>query len=53
MTKLYTPPEGMSNKTVGAVYTDVPKKSLEATGHNQNPVKKGKVEGPLILGRVQ
>ncbi len=43
----------MSNKTVGAVYTDVPKKGLEATGQNQNPVKKGKVEGQLILGRVR
>jgi hypothetical protein len=25
----------------------------EATGQNQNPVKKGEVEGQLILGRVR
>ncbi len=43
----------MSNKTVDAVYTDAPKKGLEATGHNQNPVKKGEEEHQLILGRVR
>jgi hypothetical protein len=53
MTKLYTAPDWMSNKTVDAVYTDAPKKGLEATDHNQNPVKKGEEEHQLILGRVR
>ncbi len=38
---------------VGAVYTDVPKKGLEATGQNQNPLKQDEVECQLILGRVR
>ena len=38
--------------TVNEVYTYVSKKVPEVTGQNQNPVKKGEVEGQLILGRV-
>jgi hypothetical protein len=38
---------------VDELYTYVSKKVPEATGQNQNPVKKGEVEGQLILGRVQ
>jgi hypothetical protein len=34
-------------------YTDVSNRVPDATGQNQNPVKKGKVEGQLILGRVR
>ena len=43
----------MSNKTLGEVSTCVSKKVPEVTGQNQNPVKKGEVEGELILGRVR
>ncbi len=39
--------------TVDEIYTYVSKKVPEVTGQNQNPVKKGEVEGQLILGRVQ
>jgi hypothetical protein len=39
--------------TVDEAYNYVSKKVPEATGQNQNPVKKGEVEGQLILGRVQ
>jgi len=39
--------------TVDEAYTYVSKKVPEATGQNQNPVKKGEVEGQLILGRVR
>jgi hypothetical protein len=38
--------------TVDEAYTYVSKKVPEVTGQNQNPVKKGEVEGQLILGRV-
>ena len=43
----------MSNKTVDGAYTYVSKKVPEVTGQNQRPVKKGEVEGQLILGRIQ
>jgi Tol biopolymer transport system component/uncharacterized protein YgiM (DUF1202 family) len=39
--------------TVDEAYTYVSKKVSEATGQNQHPVKKGEVEGQLILGRVR
>jgi uncharacterized protein YgiM (DUF1202 family)/Tol biopolymer transport system component len=39
--------------TVDEAYTYVSKKVPEVTGQNQNPVKKGEIEGQLILGRVQ
>jgi hypothetical protein len=39
--------------TVDEIYTYVSKKVPEVTGRNQNPVKKGEIEGQLILGRVQ
>jgi hypothetical protein len=39
--------------TVDEAYTYVSKKVPEATGQNQNPVKKGEVEGQLILGRTR
>ena len=39
--------------TVDEIYTYVSKKVPEATGQNQNPVKKGEVEGQLILGRTR
>ena len=39
--------------TVDEAYTYVSKKVPEATGQNQNPVKKGEVEGQLILGRIR
>ena len=39
--------------TVDEAYNYVSKKVPEVTGQNQNPVKKGEVEGQLILGRVQ
>ena len=41
------------NDPLPAPYTDVSNKVPEATGQNQNPVKKGEVEGQLILGRVR
>ena len=45
----------MHNSTIifDEIYTYVSKRMPEATGQNQNPVKKGEVEGQLILGRVQ
>lgn len=43
----------MSNKTVDEAYTYVSKKVPEVTGQKQNPVKKGEVEGQLILGLVR
>ena len=39
--------------TVDEVYSYVSKKVPEATGQNQHPVKKGEVEGQLILGHVR
>jgi hypothetical protein len=39
--------------TVDEIYTFASKKVPEVTGQNQNPVKKGEVEGQLILGRVR
>jgi hypothetical protein len=39
--------------TVDEAYTYVSKRVPEVTGQNQNPVKKGEVEGQLILGRVR
>ena len=39
--------------TVDEICTYVSKRVPEATGQNQNPVKKGEVEGQLILGRVR
>jgi Tol biopolymer transport system component len=38
--------------TVDEVYGYVSKKVPEATGQNQHPVKKGEVEGQLVLGQV-
>jgi hypothetical protein len=34
-------------------HTDVSNNVPEVTGQNENPVKKGEVEGQLILGRVR
>jgi uncharacterized caspase-like protein len=39
--------------TVDEAYAYVSKKVSEATGQNQHPVKKGEVEGQLILGTVR
>ncbi|MBI3078549.1 MAG: caspase family protein [Deltaproteobacteria bacterium] len=39
--------------TIDEIYTYVSKKVPEATGQNQNPMKKGEVEGQLVLGRVR
>jgi uncharacterized caspase-like protein len=39
--------------TVDEAYTYVSQKVPEATGQNQHPLKKGEVEGQLVLGRVQ
>lgn len=39
--------------TVDEAYTYVSKRVPEATGQNQHPVKKGEVEGQLILGQVR
>jgi uncharacterized caspase-like protein len=39
--------------TVDEVYGYVSKKVPEATGQNQHPVKKGEVEGQLVLGHVR
>jgi len=38
--------------TADEIYAYVSKKVPEATGQNQNPVKKGDVEGQFVLGRV-
>ncbi|THJ20233.1 MAG: hypothetical protein CAF44_011360 [Nitrospira sp. CG24D] len=38
--------------TVDEAYSYVSKKVPEATGQNQHPVKKGEVEGQLVLGQV-
>ncbi len=38
--------------TVDEAYSYVAKKVPEATGQNQHPVKKGEVEGQLVLGQV-
>ena len=43
----------MSNKTVGEINACVSKKFTEVTGQNQNPVKRGEVEGQLILDRIR
>ena len=39
--------------TVDEAYGYVSKKVPEVTGQNQHPVKKGEVEGQLILGQVR
>jgi hypothetical protein len=39
--------------TVDEVYNYVSQKVPEATGQNQHPLKKGEVEGQLVLGRVR
>jgi uncharacterized caspase-like protein/Tol biopolymer transport system component len=39
--------------TVDEVYAYVSKAVPEATGQNQHPVKKGEVEGQLVLGRTR
>jgi uncharacterized caspase-like protein len=39
--------------TVDEVYAYVSRKVPEATGQNQHPVKKGEVEGQLVLGHVR
>lgn len=39
--------------TVDEVYSYVSKKVPEVTGQNQHPVKKGEVEGQLVLGQVR
>ena len=39
--------------TVDEVYAYVSNKVPEATGQNQHPVKKGEVEGQLVLGHVR
>ena len=39
--------------TVDEVYSYVSTHVPQVTGQNQHPVKKGEVEGQLILGRVQ
>lgn len=39
--------------TVDEAYTYVSKQVAEATGQNQHPVKKGEVEGQLVLGQVR
>jgi hypothetical protein len=39
--------------TVDEVYGYVSKKVPEVTGQNQHPVKKGEVEGQLVLGQVR
>jgi uncharacterized caspase-like protein len=39
--------------TVDEAYAYVSKKVPEVTGQNQHPVKKGEVEGQLVLGHVR
>ena len=39
--------------TVDEIYSYVAQKVPEVTGQNQHPMKKGEVEGQLILGRVR
>lgn len=39
--------------TVGEVFSYVSQKVPEATGQDQHPVKKGEVEGELVVGRVR
>jgi uncharacterized caspase-like protein len=39
--------------TVDEAYGYVSKKVPEVTGQNQHPVKKGEVEGQLVLGHVR
>ena len=39
--------------TVDEAYSYLSSKVPQATGQNQHPVKKGEVEGQLILGRIQ
>ena len=39
--------------TVDELYTYIADKIPAATGQNQHPVKKGEVEGQLVLGRVR
>ena len=45
--------DGDSIVTVDEAYSYLSKHVPEATGQNQHPVKKGEVEGQLILGRTQ
>jgi uncharacterized caspase-like protein len=44
--------DGDKMVTVDEVYAYVSKHVPMVTGQNQHPVKKGEVEGQLILGRV-
>ena len=39
--------------TVDEAYTYVSRRVAEVTGQNQHPVKKGEVEGQLVLGQVR
>jgi uncharacterized caspase-like protein len=39
--------------TVDEVYSYVSQHVPEATGQNQHPVKKGEVEGQIVLGQVR
>jgi hypothetical protein len=39
--------------TVDEAYSYLSTHVPQATGQNQHPVKKGEVEGQLILGRIQ
>ena len=39
--------------TVDEVYSYVAKKVPEMTGQNQHPVKKGEMEGQLVLGQIR
>jgi uncharacterized caspase-like protein len=39
--------------TIDEIYAYVSRKVPEATGQNQHPLKKGQVEGQLVLGRVR
>lgn len=45
--------DGDSLVTVDEAYSYLSTHVPEATGQNQHPVKKGEVEGQLILGRIQ
>ncbi|MDH5297142.1 MAG: hypothetical protein OEW26_08440, partial [Nitrospirota bacterium] len=45
--------DGDSIVTVDEAYSYISTHVPEATGQNQHPVKKGEVEGQLILGRTQ
>lgn len=45
--------DGDGMVTVDEVYAYVSKKVPEVTGQNQHPVRKGEVEGQLVLGQVR